>query len=130
MKRLMYEDCNNNAGFLKSLFIQIRELSDAELSWSISDLDFVPVDNGDFVGGVPDREMKKILDFQKRILDEYTVVIDNNELMGLFKKIRTVYEGRFETLIREKQLKVKVFDGDIIEIEGEGEDELKIYELF
>ena len=47
--------------------------------------------------------------------------------MELLRNIRTVYEGRFETLIGEKQFKVKVFDGDIIEIDGEREKEINIW---
>ena len=127
MKEVMYKDCNNNAGFLRGLFIQIRALSDAELNWSISGLEFIPVDHGDFIGGVPDGEMKKIYDFQKRILDEYTITVTHSVFMELLRNIRTVYEGRFETLIGEKQFKVKVFDGDIIEIDGEREKEINIW---
>ena len=92
----------------------------------ISDLEFIPVDHGDFIGGVPDGEMKKIYDFQKRILGEYTITVTHSAFMDLLRNIRTVYEGRFETLIGEKQFKVKVFDGDIIEIDGEREEEINI----
>lgn len=49
MREIVYEDCNNNAAFLKELFVQIQELSVTELSWSISNLEFIPVDQGDFI---------------------------------------------------------------------------------
>lgn len=49
----MYEDNNNNAVFLKGLFEQVQTLSDLELNWNISNLDFIPIDKGDFIGGMP-----------------------------------------------------------------------------
>lgn len=124
MRRIMYEDCNNNAPFLKSLFTQLQGLSDTELSWSISNLDFIPVDKGDFTGGVPSVEMEELYYFQKRFLDEHTVIITHNDFMILFENIKTIYEGKFEVLIAGKQLEIKIFDGDIIEIDGEIENNL------
>lgn len=126
MRKIMYEDCNNNAAFLKGLFVQIQALSDTELSWSISNLDFIPIDKGDFPGGVPDIESEELYSFQKRILDEHTIIVTQNAFMDLFKNIKTIYEGKFEVFVREKQLRIKVFDGDIVEIDGEIEDELKL----
>lgn len=35
----MYEDCNNNV-FLKGLFEKIQRLSDEEINWRISNLEF------------------------------------------------------------------------------------------
>ena len=122
----MYEDCNNNAAFLKGLFVQIQALSDSDLSWSISGLDFIPIDKGDLIGGVLSIEMEEIYNFQKRVLDEHTIIITHNAFMDLLGNIRTIYEGKFEALVRGKQFKIKIFDGDIIEIDGKMEKELKI----
>lgn len=126
MRKIMYEDCNNNATFLKGLFTQMQMLSDSELNWSISNLDFIPIDKGDFIGGVPSTEIEQLYNFKKKILDEHTIIVAHNDFMDLLKNIKTVYDGRFEVLIQGKQLKVKIFDGDIIEIDGEMEDEFKI----
>lgn len=122
----MYEDCNDNATFLKKFFAQVQALADAELSWSISNLDFIPVDKGDFIGGVPSIEMEELYSFQKKILDEHTIIITHNAFMDLLENIKTIYEGKFEVLIRGKKLKMKIFDGDIIEIDGEVENEFKL----
>lgn len=66
MKRVMYKNCNNNAGFLKKIFIQVQAFSDIELCWSISNLKFIPVDKGDFIEGQAGIEMERIYDFQKK----------------------------------------------------------------
>lgn len=126
MRKIMYEDCNNNATFLKGLLIQIQALSDTELSWSASNLDFIPVDYGDFVGGVPDIKMEKLYDFQKRILEEHRITINHHDLLDLVENIRSIYEGEFVTVSNGEQIKIKVFDGDIIEINGQIEDELEL----
>ena len=121
MRKILYEDCNNNSMFMKELFIQVQKLSELKLSWSISNLEFIPVDKGDLIG-----EMEELYNFQERILDEHKIVISHNSFMELLENIRTIYEGNFEVLIRGNQLNIKVFDGDIIEIDGEMENELKI----
>jgi hypothetical protein len=121
MRKILYEDCNNNSMFMKELFIQVQKLSELKLSWSISNLEFIPVDKGDLIG-----EMEELYNFQERILDEHKIVISHNSFMELLENIRTIYEGNFEALIRGNQLNIKVFDGDIIEIDGEMENELKI----
>ena len=46
--------------------------------------------------------------------------------MELFENIRTVYYGSFEVVVKGKPLKITVFDGDIIGVDGDIEDKLKI----
>ncbi len=122
MRETMYKDCNNNIFFLKGIFFQVQKFSNTELNWKISNLDFIPVDKGDFVNGVPSIEMEELYDFQKRILEEYSINVRHNTLMELLKNIKTIYDGVFVALIDGKKFKIKVFDGDIIEIDGEMED--------
>lgn len=124
MRKIVYKDCNNNAAFLKELFLQIAKFSDIELNWEISQLDFILVDMGDCIGGVPSIEMEGLYDFQKKILEEYSINVMHNELMKLFENIKTIYEGAFVALIDGKTFKIKVFDGDIIEIDGEKEGDV------
>lgn len=75
---------------------------------------------------MPGIEMEELYNFQKRVLDEHTIIVIHHAFMDLLENIRTIYEGKFEVLIRGKTLKIKIFDGDIIEIVGEMEDELKL----
>lgn len=126
MRKIIYGDCNNNAAFLKGLLTQIQALSDTELSWSISNIDFIFVDKGDFINGVPDPQMEELYSFQKRLLDEHTVIVTHNVFMDLIENIRTIYEGKFEVITGDKALNIKIFDGDIIEIDGEIENELNL----
>lgn len=114
----MYEDCNNNVSFLKGLFEKIQRLSDEEINWRISNLEFIPIYKGDFYNGVPNQEMEKVYDFQRKAIEEYVINISNSIFMELLVNIKTIYEGVFIGKIRGEQIKIKIFDGDIIEIEG------------
>ncbi len=118
MKQVMYEDCNNNVSFLKELFEKIQKLSDEEINWRISNLEFIPIYKGDFYNGVSNQEMEKVYDFQRKALEEYVINISNSIFMELLVNIKTIYEGIFIGNIRGEQIKIKIFDGDIIEIEG------------
>ena len=118
MKQIMYEDCNNNVSFLKGLFEKIQRLSDEEINWRISNLEFIPIYKGDFYNGVPNQEMEKVYDFQRKAIEEYVINISNSIFMELLVNIKTIYEGVFIGKIRGEQIKIKIFDGDIIEIEG------------
>lgn len=122
MKKIMYENCNDNAAFLKELFLRIQALSVTELSWNISNLEFISANQEDFVGGIPNLKMEKLYNFQKKTLEEYTVSIMHGDFMELLGDIKTIYEGDFATLINGKHAMVKIFDGDIIEIDGEIEN--------
>ncbi len=118
MKQIIYEDCNNNVSFLKGLFEKIQRLSDEEINWRISNLEFIPIYKGDFYNGVPNQEMDKVYDFQRKALEEYVIHMSNSIFMESLVNIKTIYEGVFIGNIRGEQIKIKIFDGDIIEIEG------------
>lgn len=126
MKQIIYEDCNNNSLFLKKIFSRIQELSNEEINWKISNLEFIPLDKGDFYNGVPSQEMEKVYNFQKKALEEYTINISHSFFIELLGNIKTIYEGTFISVIQEEQMKIKVFDGDIIEIEGDIENMIEI----
>lgn len=126
MRKVMYEDCNNNVSFLKDLFSEIQLFSDTELNWSISNLEVIPIDKGDSICGILRPEMELLYNFQKKVLEEHSVIISHNFFMSLLKNIRTIYEGNFISIIKGKSTKVKVFDGDIIEIDGEIANLLKL----
>ncbi|MCM1231908.1 MAG: hypothetical protein NC489_17450 [Ruminococcus flavefaciens] len=122
MRKIMYEDCNNNVTFLKELFSQIQKFSDTELNWEISKLDFILVDTGDFIGGIPSIEIEEVYALQKRVLEEHSINVMHNDLLKLLENIKTIYEGLFAALIDGKTFRIKIFDGDIIEIDGEREE--------
>ncbi len=124
MKTILYKDGNNNASFLRWIFFSLNEFVNGEFSWSISNLNFVVVYTGDFFQGIIPVELEEIYNFQKETFDNYTVSVTHSRLINLLGSIQTIYEGDFLMLIKGKQLKIKVFDGDIIEIDGYLEDYL------
>lgn len=123
MKQIMYKDCNNNIQFVKDMFCKIRLMVKNELIWSVSNLELIPVDIGDYSGvGGTDNGRQRVYLFQQKILNEHTIVIGHDELMNLFDDIRTVYEGLFVVVINGHESKISIFDGDIIKIEGDIEN--------
>ena len=121
MKEIIYEDCNNNIKFLKKIFLKVGFMVKKELMWNISSFDSIPVDSEDYsgVGGTVNNSRQRVYLFQQRILNEHTVVIGHKELMNLFNDIRTIYEGVFVAVIDGHQIKISIFDGDIISIQGD-----------
>lgn len=126
MRKVMYKDCNNNASYLKEIFTEIQSFSNVELNWNISNLDFIPVDNGDYIGGVPSPELEVLFNFQKKVKEEHGVLVAHNIFVSLLRHIRTIYEGKFTAIIKDGTINIKVFDGDIIEIDGDIENILRL----
>ena len=121
MKEIIYENCNNNIKFLKKMFLKVGFMIKNELMWNISNFDSIPIDSEDYsgVGRTVNNSRQRVYLFQQRILNEHTVVIGHKELMNLFNDIRTIYEGVFVAVIDGHQIKISIFDGDIISIQGD-----------
>jgi hypothetical protein len=124
MKKIMYEDCNNNIQYLKVIFCKIALLNKNELVWDVSNLDVAPVESADYsgIGADIDDDNQGVYLFQQRILNEHVVSIEHKELMNLFNGIRTIYDGTFVVKINGKKNTISIFDGDIITLQGEIED--------
>lgn len=118
MKEILYGDCNHNGLFLKQLFEKIQRLSNGDIHWKVSELNFNPVYKGDWDNGIPSREMEIIYNFRERALQNYTFRIYNSFLMKLLDNIETIYDGLFIGEIQGEQVKIKIFDGDIIELQA------------
>ena len=121
MKEIIYENCNNNIKFLKKMFLKVGFMIKNELMWNISNFDSIPIDSEDYsgVGRTVNNSRQRVYLFQQRILNEHTVVIGHKELMNLFNDIGTIYEGVFVAVIDGHQIKISIFDGDIISIQGD-----------
>ena len=104
MKRIMYEDCNNNIQYIKSIFCRIALLNKHELVWHVSNLDVAPIESADYSGIGADVDNDRIYLFQQRILNEHIVNVKNKELMNLFDGIRTIYDGMFTVTINGKKI--------------------------
>ena len=117
MKKIMYEDCNNNSFILQEIFNEIPSFVSEDVKWRISNVELIPIDSGDSINGILNEDRMKVYEFQKKIQDEHIIILSHNELLDVIKNTKTVYEGTFIAQTEETN-KIEVFDGDIIELEG------------
>ncbi len=114
----MYEDCNNNADFLRSIFVEAQSFSETELRWTVSDIEIVPLDQGDYGISEPDSNKEMVYNFSMKVLSEKKVLIRNSELMEILNLTKTIFNGKFVSNINDNSVSIKIFDGDIIEVQG------------
>ena len=53
-------------------------------------------------------------------------MVEHNYLIKMLKNIRTVYYANIKTVIRNDIFSIKIFDGDIIEIRGNIENNIML----
>ena len=124
MKQTLYEDNNNNANYLINILVQVQQQVEIVIFWEISCFDFVIVDVGDFFNGIMPPEIEEVYNFGKKIEREHVIVVEHNYLIKMLKNIRTVYYTNMETTIENNVFSIKIFDGDIIEIRGNIENNI------
>ncbi|BEO99542.1 hypothetical protein [Fusobacterium polymorphum] len=116
MKQILYEDNNNNAKYLMNILAQVQQQVETVIFWELSCFDFVIVDRGDFFNGIMPPEIEEVYNFGKKIEREHVIMVEHNYLIKMLKNIRTVYYANIKTVIRNDIFSIKIFDGDIIEI--------------
>ena len=124
MKQTLYEDNNNNANYLINILVQVQQQVEIVIFWEISCFDFVIVDVGDFFNGIMPPEIEEVYNFGKKIEREHVIVVEHNHLIKMLKNIRTVYYANMKTTIENDIFSIKIFDGDIIEIRGNIENNI------
>ena len=124
MKQTLYEDNNNNANYLINILVQVQQQVEIVIFWEISCFDFVIVDVGDFFNGITPPEIEEVYNFGKKIEREHVIVVEHNYLIKMLKNIRTVYYANMKTTIENDIFSIKIFDGDIIEIRGNIENNI------
>ena len=122
MKQILYE--NNNASYLINILLQVQQQVETVISWELSEFDFIIVDIGDFFNGIMPPEIEEVYNFGKKIEREHVIVVEHNYLIKMLKNIRTVYYANMETTIENNVFSIKIFDGDIIEIRGNIENNI------
>ena len=127
MKQILYDDNNNNASYLINILVQVQQQIETLISWELSEFDFIIVDVGDFFNGIMPPEMEEVYNFEKKIEREHVIVVEHNYLIKMLKNIRTVYYANMETTIENNVFSIKIFDGDIIEIRGNIENNIMLY---
>ena len=126
MKQILYDDNNNNASYLINILVQVQQQIETLISWELSEFDFIRVDVGDFFNGIMPPEMEEVYNFEKKIEREHVIVVEHNYLIKMLKNIRTVYYANMETTIENNVFSIKIFDGDIIEIRGNIENNIML----
>ena len=124
MKQILYENNNNNASYLINILVQVQQQVETVISWELSEFDFVIVDVGDFFNGIMPPEIEEVYNFGKKIEREHVIVVEHNYLLKILKNIRTVYYANMKTIIGNNVFSIKIFDGDIIEISGNIENNI------
>lgn len=122
MKQILYE--NNNASYLINILVQVQQQVETVISWELSEFDFIIVDVGDFFNGIMPPEIEEVYNFGKKIEREHVIVVEHNYLLKILKNIRTVYYANMKTIIGNNVFSIKIFDGDIIEIRGNIENNI------
>jgi len=126
MKEVLYKDNNNNANYLINILIQVQQQVETVIFWKLLYFDFVIVDVGDFFNGIMPSEIEEVYNFEKKIEREHVIVVEHNYLIKMLKNIRTVYYANMETTIENNVFSIKIFDGDIIEIRGNIENNIML----
>jgi hypothetical protein len=124
MKQILYDDNNNNASYLINILVQVQQQIETVISWELSEFDFIIVDVGDFLNGIMTPEIEEVYNFGKKIEREHVIVVEHNYLLKILKNIRTVYYANMKTTIGNNVFSIKIFDGDIIEIRGNIENNI------
>ena len=124
MKQILYDDNNNNASYLINILVQVQQQVETVISWELSEFDFIIVDVGDFFNGIMPSEIEEVYNFGKKIEREHVIVVEHNYLLKILKNIRTVYYANMKTTIGNNMFSIKIFDGDIIEIRGNIENNI------
>ena len=124
MKQILYDDNNNNASYLINILVQVQQQIETLISWELSEFDFIIVDVGDFFNGIMPPEIEEVYNFRKKIEREHVIVVEHNYLLKILKNIRTVYYANMKTIIGNNVFSIKIFDGDIIEIRGNIENNI------
>ena len=123
MKQILYDD-NNNASYLINILVQVQQQVETVISWELSEFDFIIVDVGDFFNGIMPPEIEEVYNFGKKIEREHVIVVEHNYLLKILKNIRTVYYANMKTTIGNNMFSIKIFDGDIIKIRGNIENNI------
>ena len=124
MKQILYDDNNNNASYLINILVQVQQQIETPISWELSEFDFIIVDVGDFFNGIMPPEIEEVYNFEKKIEREHVIVVEHNYLLKILKNIRTVYYANMKTIVGNNVFSIKIFDGDIIEIRGNIENNI------
>lgn len=129
MRKIFYKDCNNNAEILKEIFKEVQKCVGDELVWDVSDLEIVPIIQRDYINETLDADIEKVYKFELQVSKEHHALISSTELNSIIEYTKTIYYGMFQANFDGiKIVTIRIFDGDIIEIDGTIEEMISIQE--
>ncbi|MGB8454104.1 MAG: hypothetical protein WCD89_17465 [Anaerocolumna sp.] len=129
MRKIFYKDCNNNAEIIKEILIEVQKCVGEELIWDVSDLEIVPIIQRDYIDETLDADIEKVYKFGLQVSNEHHVQISSTELNLIIEYTKTIYYGMFQANLGGSKIgTIKIFDGDIIEIDGPIEEMVNIQE--
>ena len=109
-----------------NILAQVQQQVETVIFWKLSCFDFVIVNIDDFFNGIMPPEIEEVYNFGKKIEREHVIMVEHNYLIKMLKNIRTVYYANIKTVIRNDIFSIKIFDGDIIEIRGNIENNIML----
>lgn len=129
MRKILYKDCNNNAEIIKEIFIEVQKCVGDELIWDVSDLEIIPIIQRDYIYETLDSDIENVYKFEQQVSKEHHVLISSSELNSIIEYTKTIYYGMFQAIFNGSKIAtIKIFDGDIIEIDGPIEKMIRIQE--
>jgi len=128
MREFLFEDCNNNAGFLKKLFIEIQKFYSHDLIWEISNLDILSLPQKDYIEGTRNPEIEKVYEFSVKVLNEHKVAVSNSCLLDILDYTKTIYYVDIVSNLDDGEIKIKIFDGNFITVYCDFEEKLLLTE--
>lgn len=100
MKIYECNQCNDNSSFLSDV-INSMNIDQSKYKWIITDLDLVPIFDGDYSGIGRKASENVAYKFCKKIEQEKIAILNYCELLAVLKETRTIINGVFICL--EKQ---------------------------
>lgn len=74
-EKIIYDDCNNNMEFILPLIRKGMESSNKDVSLCLSDIDFIPFDQGDSFNGCLSDEAQAVYEFKLTMESERKVIM-------------------------------------------------------
>lgn len=108
MKVIECPEPNDNICFVRKVFDDLK-FDKVNYKWVISDLDLIPIYHGDYSGiGVKEKN-SVAFDFVKKIEREKVVIVNIDEMYGIFEDTQTIYNGVFICLKNEDDIQMDTY---------------------
>ena len=108
MKIIKCPEPNDNIFFVSKLFNDLK-LCKKGYKWVVSDLDLVPVEQGDYSGIGGKAKNSTAYDFMKKMERDKVAVINLDELYDIFEDTQTIRNGVFICLNDKDEINMDTY---------------------